>query len=73
MDKYINDEGIINLITAIIEQARDDYHNNIIQCDFFEARRIADMDRRGLVGYILSWTLNDSDYLFKEVKRKTSL
>lgn len=73
MNKYIDDEGIINLIVAIIEQAREDYNDNIIRCDFFEARRLADMDRRGLVGHILSWTVNDSDFLFKEVKRRTSL
>ena len=38
----MDNDGIINLIVAIIEQAREDYHRNIVNCDFFEARRLAD-------------------------------
>lgn len=68
---YIYDEGIVNLCTALITTAKQEYESYIECGQFVEARARADMDSRGLVGYILAWVCDDSKALLKDVIKRT--
>lgn len=67
----MNDDGIINLAVALIEQAKEDYDDFISNGDDIEARVIAERDTRGLIGFILDWTVNDKEFLLKKVIQDT--
>lgn len=70
--KYMIDEnGLINLATALIEQAKHDYDVLIENGDYPNAKYMADRDSRGLIGYILSWCTDDPEYFKKEVEKRT--
>lgn len=62
-----DDEGLMNLAIAIIDQARDDYKSDIEDGYIVMARILADRDSRGLIGYILQWLGLSKDTLFDMV------
>lgn len=69
---YVDNDGIINLAKALVTQAREEY-NNSIECEnYLDARIRANMDSRGIVGYILGWAVNDNEFLLKEVESRIS-
>ena len=72
MIKNVCDEGVINLATALIKQAVEEYQAHIDVCNDIQARACADMDSRGLVGTILAYATGDRNFLVKEVEKKIS-
>lgn len=71
IDKYI-DEGVINLATAIIKDAKEEYELHLSVCNDLQARICAKMDSRGIVGSILEYTVGDREFMVKEVEKRIS-
>lgn len=69
LDVY-NEEGLINLASALVSNARQDYDIRIKSHDFLSARMLADSDSRGLVGIIVGYATGDRESMKKEVELK---
>lgn len=72
MIKDIYDEGVIELSTALLQQAVEEYQAHLDVCNDIQARICADMDSRGIVGKILEYTTGDRNFLVKELDKKIS-
>lgn len=62
-DNY-DEDGLMKLAIAVIEQARLDYKSLTEQGCYTSARIIADRDSRGLIGFILEWLNLSKDTFF---------
>lgn len=66
----VDNDGIINLMSALLIQARQDYELSLNYCDPISARNKADYDARGIVGYIVGYVTGDKYFFAKEVDRR---
>lgn len=69
----VTKEGVMLLSAAIIEQAQEDYSNQLEYGSYTQARITADRDSRGIVGYILAYFADDNEYLKKQVEKSIQL
>lgn len=73
MNDIINtyeDEGVINLASAIIENAVSDYYSHLSVCNDLQARICAQTDSKGIVGSIMEFATGDREFLLKMVEEK---
>ena len=73
MNDIINtfeDEGVINLASAIIENAVSDYYEHLSVCNDLQARISAQVDSKGIVGSIMEFVTGDREFLLKMVEEK---
>lgn len=66
------DEGVINLAIAIMETAREDYESYLNVCNDIQARILAKVDSKGIVGAILEYTTGDREFMLKEIEKRIS-
>lgn len=64
------DEGVINLASAILEDARNDYKAHLSVCNDLQARINAKMDSKGIVGAIVEYATGDREFMLKEVEEE---
>lgn len=69
INDYI-DEGVINLSSAIIENAVSEYEAHLSVCNDLQARICAQTDSKGIVGRIMEFATGDREFLLKMVEEK---
>lgn len=62
-----NDDGILNLAYALLEQAKNEAFLKIAYGDYIGARASAGWSSKGIVGNILEYAAGDRDFLYKVV------
>lgn len=72
MQKEICDEGVINLSIAVLNNARQEYQAHLDVCNDLQALISAEVDAKGLVGYILEYCTGDRYFMLNEIKKQIS-
>ena len=71
VDDYF-DEGVINLASALLAQAKEEYQMHLDCCNDLQARICAVVDSHGIVGKILEYATGDREFMVKEIDKKIS-
>lgn len=69
INDYI-DEGVINLLEAIVKNAVLEYYTYLSVCNDYQARIRAQTDSKGIVGSIMEFATGDREFLLKMVEEK---
>lgn len=68
--KTFEDEGVINLSSAIVGNAVSEYNAHLSVCNDLQARICAQTDSKGIVGSIMEFATGDREFLLKMVEEE---